>query len=311
LAGPLAEPLADPQPAESQPAEPNPADPGAIASKPAPPGQTIQTVPPTRIALGIEYDGAPFEGWQTQAHRRTVQDVLEAALSQFAGEPLSTICAGRTDAGVHASGQVVHIDTAIRRAERSWVRGVNRYLPAQVAVCWAREVPPDFDARHAARMRHYEYWILNHPVRSPLLEHRTGWVFRALDVEAMQRAGTALLGTHDFSAFRSSQCQAASPVRTLTRCEVERIGAGPLVRVRTSANAFLHHMVRNLVGALVDVGTGRRPVEWVGQLLRARDRTLGPATIEAAGLYLTAVEYDPRFGLPSARAPGIFAQAAS
>ncbi len=252
-----------------------------------------------RIALGLEYDGRSFEGWQTQPHRRTVQDVLEQALAQFAGEPLATICAGRTDTGVHARGQVVHVDSSRGRPSPSWVRGVNRYLPRSVAVRWARELDDTFHARYSARARHYDYWILNDPVRAPLLDGRAGWVFRPLDVAAMHAAAAILVGTHDFTSFRSAQCQAATAVRTLTRCEV-LCAAANLVCVRASANAFLHHMVRNLVGALVEVGTGRQPVAWMAQVLAARDRTRAAPTIAADGLYLSAVEYDPVFGLPSA-----------
>ncbi len=253
-----------------------------------------------RIALGMEYDGSPFEGWQTQEHGRTVQDVLEGALAQFADEPVATICAGRTDAGVHASGQVVHFDTGRVREMQSWVRGVNRYLPGQIAVRWARQVPQQFHARYGARARHYEYWIWNQPVRSPLVHRRTGWVFRALNTEAMQAAAASLLGTHDFSSFRSAQCQAATAERTLLRCTVERLD-GNMVRVQTSANAFLHHMVRNLVGALVAVGTGRQEAGWMAEILAARDRTRAAPTMEADGLYLTGVDYDAQFGLPSHR----------
>lgn len=254
-------------------------------------------MPRQRIALGLEYDGSPFEGWQTQPHGQTVQDALEGALGRFAGEALATVCAGRTDAGVHARGQVVHFDTSRQRELQSWVRGVNRYLPDTVAVRWARAVDAAFHARYSARARHYEYWILNDPVRSPLLERRAGWVFRPLDLAAMRAAGALLVGTHDFTAYRSAQCQAANPVRTLTRCEVRATG-GSLVRLDFSANAFLHHMVRNLVGALVEVGTGRRDPAWPAAVLAARDRRLGAPTITAAGLYFAGVEYDPAFGLP-------------
>jgi tRNA pseudouridine38-40 synthase len=255
-------------------------------------------VPRQRIALGLEYDGSPFEGWQTQPHGRTVQDVLERALSDFAGEALPTICAGRTDTGVHARGQVVHVDTGRVRAAQSWVRGVNSFLPEPIAVRWAQPVPEQFHARFSARARHYEYWILNDPVRSPLHERRTGWVFRPLDVAAMQAAAALLVGTHDFTSFRSAQCQAATATRTLTRCDVAVRGRG-LLRLRFSANAFLHHMVRNLVGVLVEVGTGRHPPSWAAHVLQARDRSKSAPTFEAAGLYLTGVEYDPAFGLPS------------
>lgn len=251
-----------------------------------------------RIALGLEYEGTPFEGWQTQPHGRTVQDVLEAALQSFAGEPLATICAGRTDTGVHATSQVVHFDTTRERPETSWVRGVNRFLPASVAVRWARTVNTDFHARYGARQRHYQYWIVNDAVRSPLLDGRTGWVFRPLDLAAMQAAASLVVGTHDFTSFRSAQCQAANPVRSVTYCTIA--SAGPaLVRIGISANAFLHHMVRNLVGAFVEVGTGRQPPQWLADTLAARDRSRSAATFQAAGLYLTGVEYDAVHGLPA------------
>jgi tRNA pseudouridine38-40 synthase len=250
-----------------------------------------------RIALGVEYDGSPFEGWQTQPHGRTVQDVLQAALAQFAGEALSTICAGRTDTGVHASGQVVHLDTLRERELHAWVRGVNRYLPGAIAVQWARIVAEDFHARYSARARHYEYWILNHAARSPLAHQRAAWVFRGLDVDAMQAAAQCLVGTHDFSSFRSAQCQSATAERHLLRCEVRRVD-GNLVRIQASANAFLHHMVRNIVGALVAVGSGKKSVDWMAETLAARDRSRAAPTMEADGLYLAGVDYDSRFGLP-------------
>ena len=250
-----------------------------------------------RIALGIEYNGAGFNGWQTQLDRRSVQDTLEAALSALAGQPISTICAGRTDAGVHAIDQVVHFDTDVERPLTAWVRGTNRFLPATVSVRWARRVGDDFHARFCARRRSYDYWILNDPVRSPLAHERATWIFRPLDVERMQRAAAQLLGAHDFSSFRSAECQAASPIRELQRLDVQRLGRW--VAVRATANAFLHHMVRNVVGSLVAVGTGRQPVEWLGEVLAARDRSLAAATLGAEGLYLARVEYDERFELPA------------
>lgn len=258
-----------------------------------------------RVALGLEYDGSRFEGWQTQPHGRTVQDLLERALGAFADEAISTVCAGRTDAGVHACGQVAHFDTLRQRNESSWVQGVNRFLPAQIAVRWARYVETDFHARYSARIRHYEYWIWNHPVRSPLVDARAGWVFRPLNVEAMQSAAVQLLGTHDFSSFRSAQCQSASAVRTLVRCDVRRIDA-QLVCVRVSANAFLHHMVRNVVGALVAVGTGRHRSDWIAQVLQARDRAQAAPTSEASGLYLMGVEYDANCGVPQPEQRSLF-----
>lgn len=251
-----------------------------------------------RIALGLEYDGRAFHGWQTQPHGATVQDALERALAQFAGAPLATVCAGRTDAGVHATAQVVHFDTGIERPLTAWVRGVNAYLPPAVAVRWSRAVPAAFHARFSATGRRYDYWILNDPVRSPLAEGRVGWVWRPLDAEAMHAAAQRLIGTHDFSAFRAAECQASSPVRTLRRLDVQR--QGRLIRVQVEANAFLQHMVRNLVGTLVYVGLGRQPEPWPAQLLAQRDRALAAPTFAAAGLYLTAVQYDPAFDLPGA-----------
>ncbi len=248
-----------------------------------------------RIALGIEYDGAGFSGWQTQPSGTGVQDVLEAALAEIAGHKVPTICAGRTDAGVHATAQVVHFDTQARRPDQAWVRGVNASLPAGVAVRWVRQVPEDFHARYSASARRYDYWLLNDPVRSPLACARMGWVFRPLDLEAMRAAAGALVGTHDFSSFRSAECQAKSPMRELRRLEIET--AGRCFRLRFEANAFLHHMVRNMVGALVDVGLRRKPADWLEQLRDARDRTQASPTFSAAGLYLTAVHYDDRFAL--------------
>jgi len=249
-----------------------------------------------RLALGLQYDGADFHGWQTQAHGRTVQDAVERALAQFAGAPLPTICAGRTDAGVHATYQVVHIDSPVERPLSAWVRGVNRFLPQTAAVRWAVVVPDTFHARFAATGRRYDYWLLNDPLRSPLLVHRTGWLARPLALEPMRRAAELLVGRHDFSAFRSAECQAASPVRELREFGIERFGN--LVRLRLVANAFLHHMVRNLVGSLVYVGLGRQPPQWVADVLQGRDRRAAAPTFGAAGLYLTGVEYDPSFGLP-------------
>jgi tRNA pseudouridine38-40 synthase len=251
-----------------------------------------------RIALGLEYDGAGFHGWQSQSDGNTVQDALELALAQLAGIPLRTTCAGRTDTGVHALDQVVHFDTTVERPLQAWVRGTNRFLPPGVAVKWARAVPDDFHARYSSLLRNYDYWILNAPVRSPLAALRAGWAFRPLDEALMRSAAGLLLGRHDFSSFRAAGCQATSPVRELHQLEVER--RGRWVRIRVSANAFLHHMVRNIVGALVEIGTQRRPVDWMEDLLAARDRRHGAPTFGAAGLYLARVEYDRRFNLPIA-----------
>jgi tRNA pseudouridine38-40 synthase len=250
-----------------------------------------------RIALGLEYDGTAFSGWQTQSDGRGAQDVLEAALAEIAGSSMSTTCAGRTDAGVHALDQVVHFDADVDRPATAWVRGVNRFLPSAIAVRWMRPVPDTFHARFSALRRSYVYWILNEPVRSPLCHGRVGWVFRPLAIEPMSAAARQLVGRHDFSAFRSAECQAASPVRELAELSVARLGR--FIRIRATANAFLHHMVRNIVGALVDVGLERRPPDWVTAVLAARDRALAAPTFPAAGLYLERVEYDRAFDLPA------------
>jgi tRNA pseudouridine38-40 synthase len=250
-----------------------------------------------RLALGLQYDGAAFHGWQTQAGGGTVQDAVESALAQLAGSAMPTVVAGRTDAGVHATYQVIHVDPPVARPLTAWIRGVNRFLPPAVAVRWAVEVPAAFHARFSARGRRYDYWLLNEPLRSPLLAQRVGWQPRPLAIEPMRRAARLLVGRHDFSAFRAAECQAASPVRELRELAIERFGN--LLRLRFVANAFLHHMVRNLVGALVYVGLGRQPPAWIGELLIGRDRAAAAPTYAASGLYLTAVEYDPGFGLPA------------
>ena len=249
-----------------------------------------------RIALGVEYDGSRFCGWQTQPQACAVQDALERALVQVAGEPVATICAGRTDAGVHALAQVVHFDTSADRPESAWVRGVNALLPPACAVHWSRPVAPEFHARYSATSRCYRYVLLNHRVRPAVDETRVGWFHLPLDLDAMRRAARMLVGEHDFSAFRSSECQARSPMRTLTRLDVERRGTYVIFDV--CGNAFLHHMVRNIVGCLVYVGKGKYPPEWVGEVLDGRDRARAAPTFEAAGLYLSRVAYEPRWGLP-------------
>ncbi len=249
-----------------------------------------------RIALGIEYSGCAYAGWQTQPDGRTVQDRLEAALRRFVTRPVATICAGRTDTGVHATGQVVHIDPGCVRSESSWVRGVNTFLPQDIAVRWARTVDESFSARFSARARTYEYWILNDPVRSPLFAGTTGWVWRPCNEARMQEAALSLVGEHDFSSFRSVDCQAASPVRTIESLSVQRFGR--LIRIRLTANAFLQHMVRNIVGSLVYVGTGRNPVDGLAEVLEARDRSLAAPTFAPQGLYLVGVRYPSEYGLP-------------
>ena len=252
-----------------------------------------------RIALGVEYDGSRFCGWQTQPQGCAVQDALERALAEVAGVPVSTICAGRTDAGVHALAQVVHFDTNAQRPESAWVRGVNALLPAACAVNWSRQVADDFHARYSATARYYRYLLLNHPVRPAADQGRVGWFHVPLDLEKMQLAARLLIGEHDFSAFRSSECQARSPVRTLLRLDVSR--RSDYFVFDLCANAFLHHMVRNIVGCLVHVGKGKCPPEWLGEVLAGRDRSRAAPTFEAAGLYLSRVQYDERWGLPGAQ----------
>lgn len=279
-----------------------PADPVLFPPKNLPPIFTHEDNRMTTMALGVEYDGTAFSGWQVQPDRETVQSAVEAALERFLGAPASTICAGRTDAGVHASHQVVSFQTGAVRSLSSWVRGVNSFLPRSVSIRWACEVPEDFHARFSAVSRTYEYWILNDPVRSPLLENRTGWVFRPLDEEKMRLGAQALLGTHDFTSFRAAECQAATPVRTITELQIVRLGR--LVGVRISANAFLQHMVRNIVGSLIYVGVGREAPEWIGEVLAARCRSAAAPTFSPSGLYLTGVGY-PGVELPQ-RASGPF-----
>lgn len=251
-----------------------------------------------RLALGIEYDGASFAGWQSQVHRNTVQDVLERALSAVADRPVATICAGRTDAGVHAMMQVVHFDVDVARPDSAWVRGTNAKLPPSVAVGWARPVADDFHARYSALGRRYRYVLLNHPVRPALLHGKVGWHHLSLDIDAMRAAAAMLVGEHDFSAFRSSECQAKSPIRTLWQLDVDR--QDDLIVFDFKANAFLHHMVRNLVGALIYVGNGRMTPDAVGAVLAGRDRSKGAPTFAAAGLYFVGADYDPRWSLPVA-----------
>lgn len=249
-----------------------------------------------RMALGIEYDGSAFCGWQTQPGGGAVQDAVERALSEIAGHPIATVCAGRTDAGVHALAQVVHFDTGAERPLAAWLRGVNALLPPAAVVIWAQPVAADFHARYAARERTYRYVLRDQGVRPAVGRDYVGWFHQPLDVDAMRIAAAGLTGEHDFSAFRSAECQAKSPVRQLRRLAIER--AADCVVFELAANAFLHHMVRNLVGTLVYVGAGRRPPAWAAEVLAGRERARAAPTFAAAGLYLAAVDYDARFAVP-------------
>lgn len=249
-----------------------------------------------RVALGVEYDGAGYAGWQSQPHGRTIQDVLEKALSVIADEPIRTVCAGRTDAGVHALAQVVHFDTLARRPDSAWVRGTNAELPPHVAVRWAASVESDFHARFSARSRSYRYLLLNRSVR-PAVDHgRVGWFHAPLDVEAMRAAAACLVGEHDFSAFRAAECQAKSPIKNVLAIDISRLNE--TICFQITANAFLHHMVRNLVGSLVYVGKGKRPPSWLQEVLASRNRAIAAPTFDAAGLYFAGVEYEERWRLP-------------
>ena len=228
-----------------------------------------------------------------------MQDHLQQALTRFADAPIEVTAAGRTDAGVHATAQVVHFDTDAKREEVSWIRGTNSNLHESARVLWAREVAAQFHARYGARSRTYRYLLLDAPVAPAILRGRVGWHHRALDVPLMAQGLVALLGEHDFSSFRDAQCQAKSPVRHLMAATVDRERS--LVVFTFRANAFLHHMIRNIVGALVYVGMGKQPPAWIGELLGGRDRRLAAPTFAPDGLYLAGVEYDPAFGLPAPR----------
>jgi len=255
-----------------------------------------------RIALGLEYDGSRFCGWQSQAPGCGVQDALERALESIAGTTLRVVTAGRTDAGVHALGQVVHFDAPVERPLNAWVRGVNSELPDAVAVLWAQPVAVEFHARFSAVRRSYRYLLLNDPVRPALLAGRVGWFHLPLDLEAMREAARHLVGRQDFSAFRASECQAKSPVKELYRAEVMRRGG--FIQFDFCANAFLHHMVRNIVGCLVQVGRGARASGWLVEVLQGRDRRLAAPTFAADGLYFLGPDYEPEWGVPGPRARG-------
>ncbi|HEX5477854.1 MAG TPA: tRNA pseudouridine(38-40) synthase TruA, partial [Burkholderiales bacterium] len=235
-----------------------------------------------RIALGIEYDGSRFLGWQTQPGGGAVQDALEPALSRIAAGPVQVSCAGRTDRGVHARGQVVHFDADVERPDSAWIRGVNALLPESIAVLWARRVEGGFHARYSALARMYRYVLLNRPVRPALSARHAGWFHAPLDAERMRSAAALLVGEHDFSAFRASDCQARSPVRTLLAFEIAQ--RGERIDFVLKANGFLHHMVRNLVGTLIYVGKGKHPPAWAGEVLASRDRARAAPTFGAEGL---------------------------
>jgi len=249
-----------------------------------------------RIALGLEYDGTAYNGWQRQRTGEGVQTCVEAALSNVANEDIKVICAGRTDTGVHASGQVVHFDTSSERGSRGWLLGANSKLPDDVSVIWAQPVDDSFHARFSAVSRTYHYQILNRLERSALYRHRAWWVYDPLDAERMHTAGQALQGRHDFSAYRAAGCQASTPDREITSISVKR--SEDWIMLEVSANAFLQHMVRNITGTLVAIGRGDAADDWAGTVLASRDRKKGGAAAPPHGLTLVNVAYPPEFGLP-------------
>ena len=286
---------------------PNPEDttstPGLAPGQPeseTPNSPEQDAVPPGRVALGVAYRGQSYCGWQSQPDGNTVQDKLERALAEFVGLPrgeiVATVCAGRTDAGVHALNQVVHFDAPVAREIFSWVRGTNRYLPEDIAVQWAQNVEAGFHARNGARGRQYAFLVRESAVRPAIEAGLCGWVFRPLDLDKMREAAKALIGEHDFSSFRSSQCQALSPVKEMRRIAINRIG--DYWRFDFEASAFLHHMVRNLMGALITIGGGNQPPGYMADLMAMHNRELAPPTFPAAGLYFLGPQYDPHLAIP-------------
>jgi tRNA pseudouridine38-40 synthase len=252
-----------------------------------------------RIALGIEYDGSAFRGWQSQESAIGIQSLVEQALAAVADHPIDVMAAGRTDAGVHALMQVVHFDTTAQRTDRAWVLGATSNLPKQISVLWAREVSEGFHARYSAQARSYRYYILNRPIRPAIGADYLSWVREPLDAARMHVAAQHLLGEHDFSSFRAAQCQSRTPMRFVHSVTASR--AGEIIELAITANAFLHHMVRNIAGVLIAIGTGEQPVDWTREVLETRDRTQGGITAPPSGLYLTGVRYAPALQLPSER----------
>lgn len=256
----------------------------------------VEQKPVHKIALGIEYDGSKYYGWQRQNEVRSVQEKLEKALSQVANEPINVLCAGRTDAGVHGTGQVVHFETTAVRKDAAWTLGVNANLPGDIAVRWVKAVPDDFHARFSATARRYRYVIYNQRLRPAVLSQGVTHFYEPLDAGRMHRAAQCLIGENDFTSFRAVQCQSRTPWRNVMHIHVSRFGAYVVVDIK--ANAFVHHMVRNIVGSLMEVGAGHQPESWIADLLAAKDRTLAAATAKAEGLYLVSVDYPDRFDLP-------------
>ncbi len=259
-----------------------------------------------RIALGLQYDGSSYSGWQSQVNQNTIQDELEKAISAFIGidaqksNPIRVITAGRTDSGVHALGQVVHFDVEVERENWSWVRGVNAFLPEAIVVNWAQPVSEEFNARYCAYQRTYIYALHAGPCRSPMAASRAGYVMlpaeRWLDIDAMRNSAECLIGEHDFTSFRSSECQSKTPVKTIYSIEI--FSDEPWLYFKIQGNAFLHHMVRNLVGSFIQIGVGKQPAEWMAEVLAEKDRSIAAPTFSPAGLYLAQIEYPEKYGIP-------------
>ena len=252
-----------------------------------------------RVALGISYSGTGYEGWQSQLSGNTIQDKLELALARFAAQPIRVNCAGRTDAGVHGLMQVVHFDTLLDRETASWVRGTNAFLPPDIAVQWARVMPDEFHSRGSAIARRYAYVVLESPVRPSVEAGRVGWIYRPLDGDSMRKAASYLLGEHDFSSFRAAQCQAKSPIKNIQRIDIMQMPGSPYWRFEFEANAFLHHMIRNIMGCLVAVGQGFEKSEWVAEVLAAKRRDAAAPTFSPDGLYFLGPVYEDKYGLPT------------
>jgi tRNA pseudouridine38-40 synthase len=252
-----------------------------------------------RIALGVEYVGTNYSGWQSQINQPNVPSVqgeLERAIALVAAHPIKTICAGRTDAGVHACGQVVHCDVTAERGANAWIHGCNRYLPRDIRVLWMRTVPDDFSARYAATQRHYKYVVYNNSIRPSLLGDYVGWYYYPVQIDRMLQASSHWVGRHDFSSFRAAGCQSKTPVREVKMISIE--SRGEMIIIDIIADAFLYHMVRNMVGVLLQIGSGKQPIEWAQQVLEAKCRTKAGITAPPQGLYLNAVSYPEHLGIP-------------
>jgi tRNA pseudouridine38-40 synthase len=257
-----------------------------------------------RIALMVEYDGSQYHGWQAQTGLHTVQQVIETALTQVADHEVAVVCAGRTDTGVHATNQIIHFDSQSERTIRAWIHGANSFLPKDVCVKWGKEMSDDFHARYSALSRRYRYVIYNSSIRPALLRSNVTWQYRPLDHRLMHESSQCLLGEHDFTSFRSVECQSKTAMRHIQSIQVLR--HGDLVSIEVCANAFLHHMVRNIAGVLIAVGSGRKDVLWVNEVLKAKDRRLGAETAPPYGLYLIGVDYPPAFGVTQNRTGPVF-----